>query len=51
MHVMRPLICVDRLKIGRMAHDLETLCNAIATVHVPANAGDIQSFAAIVAFH
>ena len=51
MHVMRPLICVDRFKIGRMAHNLETLSNAIAPMHVSANPGDIQSFAAIVAFH
>ena len=51
MHVMRPLICVDRFKIGRMAHNLETLSNAIAPMHVSANPGDVQSFAAIVAFH
>ena len=51
MHVMRLRICVDRFKFGRMAHNLDSLSNAIAPMHVSANPGDIQSFAAIVAFH
>ena len=51
MYVMCPLICVDRLKIGRMAHDLEPLCDSIAPMHVSAHARDVQSLATIVAFH
>ena len=51
MYVMRPLIGVDRLKIGRMAHDLESLCDSIAPMHVATHARDVQSFATIVAFH
>ena len=51
MDIMRPFIGVDGLEIGRMAHDLEPLGNTIAPMHVTAHAGDIQSFAAIVALH
>ena len=38
MYVMRPLIGVDRLKIGRMAHDMEPLCDSIAPMHVATHA-------------
>ena len=41
MYVMRPLICIDRLKIGRMTHNLEPLSNSIAPMHVTAHAGNI----------
>src|SRR3546814_15184588 len=47
--VVRALIGVDRLQVGRVAHHLEFGADAVAAVHVAGDAGDIQRLAAIVA--
>ena len=51
MHVMGAFIGVHGFQIRRMAHDLEAFRNAIATMHITAYAGNIQSFTTVVALH
>ena len=47
--IMGAFIGVDRLQVGRVAHDLELGADAVAAVHVAGDAGDVERLAAIVA--
>ena len=51
MHVMRAFVGVHRFKVHCVAHNLKVLGDAIAAMHVPRGARDIESFATVVAFH
>ena len=49
MYVMRALVGIDRFKVLRVAHYVVFLANAIAAMHIASGAGNVESFAAIVA--
>ena len=51
MHIMRAFIGVNRFQINGMAHDVIFLRNAVATMHIPRGACNIQRLADIIALH
>ena len=51
MHIMRAFIGVNRFQINGMAHDVIFLRNAVATMHIPRGACNIQRLADIIALY
>src|SRR5690606_9259471 len=49
VHVVRALIGIDRFQIGCVTHDVVADLDAVAAMHVPRHARDIEGLAAIVA--
>jgi len=49
MDVLGALVGIYRLEIDHVAHDMKFVGNAVSTVHVAADAGDIQCLEAVVA--
>lgn len=37
VHVMRPLICIDRLQVDQMTHDMILVRYPVSSQHVPSN--------------
>ena len=50
MHIMRAFIGVNRFQINGMAHDVIFLRNAVATMHIPRGACNIQPLPTLLRF-
>src|SRR5689334_17208083 len=49
MHVVGAFVGIHRLEIHHVAHHLEPLRDAVAAVHVPRHARDVEGLTAVVA--
>src|SRR5699024_2988247 len=50
MHILRAFVGVDGLQVHDVADDVIFVADAVAAMHVPSHARDVESLAAVVAF-